>query len=297
MIFVISSLSFAGYDVGDFRTYRFIDRRRVKMMEDSVFLVDVWDGSGTRCSFSVDRAKYISKIYDSSSTVIDTNFVYFDGTFLVDVFRASFATIPIKHLKFPVVVGDWWQAIDTCYYPLLTYHPYTNIDGDSIIDSIFVDTSTARVLRVSGDTIDIFIGGINVKLKMTESTIIGIDTSSGDTTKYAHYEFIYEFNLKLRYIANFGYISFRIDTLIEKITWAIIHTAPYDSVQVPPMINSVETDYYIKEIPSTYISERRHLNLGEDVEIYDVSGRKVQRMKRGIYFIREGGKIRKVIKR
>lgn len=297
MIFVISSLSFAGYDVGDFRTYRFIDRSRVKTMKDSVFLVDVWDGSGTRCSFSVDRAKYISKIYDSSSIIIDTNFVYFDGNFLVDVFRASFATIPIKHLRFPVIVGDWWQAIDTCYYPLLTYYPYTNIDGDGIIDSIFVDTSTARVSRVSGDTIDIFIGGINVKLKMTESRIISIDTSSGDTTKFAHYELIYEFNIKLKYVANFGYISFRIDTLIEKITWAIIHTTPYDSIQIPPMINSMERDYYIKEIPSTYIYENKHFNLGRGVEIYDVSGRTIQRMKRGIYFIREGSKVRKMIKR
>ncbi len=49
--------------------------------------------------------------------------------------------------------------------------------------------------------------------------------------------------------------------------------------------------------PLVSVKENQAVENMRNVEIYDVSGRRVQRMKRGIYFIKEGGKVRKVIKR
>ena len=292
---LLSSLSFAGYDLGNFRYYNLrVSSGDSYIVKDSVFMVDTWDGSGTRCSFLVDRAKYFTR----NETVygIDTNFVYFDGQYLVDILWG----IPIKHLKFPIIAGDWWQAIDTCFYPLNTYYPFEDIDLDGIVDSMFVDTAIARVLRVSGDTVEILVGEIFKKVKTTRPRIISIDTSTNDTVKWAHMEHLEKFNLKLTYVAYLGYISLRVDTLYSADTWAVIHTSPYDSTQIPPVYLPMR-DYYIKEYLSTNAKEISSGFKSDDVKIYNISGRLIKpdflRTKKGVYFIKVKDRIKKVIVR
>ncbi len=291
MIILISSLSFAGYTLGAFRYYRLVLDGNTYNIKDSVFLVGVWDGSGTRCSFSVDMAKYVS-IY--SYTYSETTIVYFDGTYLVE----DFEDLSIKHLKFPLIVGNTWQAMDTCFYPLNEFYPYKYVDSDSIIDSIYVRPANAELVRISGDTVEIHISGIYRKIKWTSRNIVSIDTSTNDTLFEANYTLHDSFNLRITYIANFGYISFRVDTLYRGLSYDLIHTSPYDSTHIPPIMMPVP-DHYIKTLSGVNISESvRDKKEEEMVEIYDVGGRLVyppdeRKLKRGIYFIRRNNKIEK----
>ncbi len=49
--------------------------------------------------------------------------------------------------------------------------------------------------------------------------------------------------------------------------------------------------------PSIIVSESLSHIEGENVEIYDVSGRRVEKMYKGVYFVKEGKRFRKVVKR
>lgn len=306
MIFLVSSLSFVGDTLGAFRYYYNTEIGSTHQTKDSVFSVDIWDGSGTRCSFSVDRAIYRTHHYDIVPYE-DTSFVYFDGTFLVDILNTDLVGIPlpIKHLKFPLISGDRWQAIDTCLYPLRTYYPYAHLDTDSIIDSIYVDTAGARIY-VYGDTSVVQINDITIRIKTTERRVMHIDTVSGDTLIYTHFTIHRKFNMRVKYVAYMGYISLHIDTLYEAISYDIIHTTPYDSTHIPPVFTG-RTDYYIRTyIPSSlYENERVDSPYPEIIRIYDITGRKIfedriigtekVKLKNGVYFIMFGNRARKVI--
>ena len=303
MIILVSSLSFAGDTLGAFRYYNTTIDGYTYYTKDSVFLVDIWDGSGTRCSFSVDRAVYKTHIYSLST--IDTNFVYFDGSFLIDIFKYpvsySYVPLPLKHLRFPIISGDWWQAVDTCFFPLNQTYPYLDLDLDGVVDSIFVDTATSRVIRVAGDTVEISISEVFMKIRYTEQRIIDIDTATNDTLIYRNYTDHIKFDMRVVYVANLGYISYHIDTLWKAISYDIIHTTPYDSTHIPPVFYPY-SQYYIRELVPTSISEGGE-SMSEHTKIYDISGRLIYEgtignfkpRKKGIYFIKEGKVIRKII--
>ncbi len=322
MLYLITDLSFVGYTAGNWWFYDVWEENFVLHYEivDSVVGNDTWDGSGSRCSFSspVDRATFHMWTY--MSVYMDVTYAYYDGTYLVDLVESTrhspFLGVGIRTLKFPLTVGDTWQAIDTCIYALgqRIPHPNGSIDDDTIVDTLWYDTSYAYLESYTGDTIIVRFSPIKVYEKAT------FTIPYGDTAFLCcinNYRYIYGY---IKYVVGFGMYKLQMDSMVLYQSWGIVDTTstPWDTTFFPPTY-MLTTPYYavwtyvpvgISEKPirgrhSSFGINGRVLTVTDDTEVYSIDGRLVKRLRAGdsfrlrpgIYFIRFKGTIRKVVVR
>ena len=305
----VSDLGWGGYTVGAFRWYHVLEEGMSPYYTlDTVVDVSAWDGSGSRCSLSsADRATYIlyANSYDPQ---VDTAFAYYDGTYLVDLIDNGLISLPgltgIRVLKFPLTVGDSWQATDTCIYPLNTAVSMGyDEDWDGIDDSLYFSPSYATLSHLSGDTAEIFISPYVATFVYT-----GTSPDTGSTficcrNLSAH------FYLHLKYVNSVGMTYYSIDSLLFYETYAIVDTSttPWDTTYVPPTLTDRMYDYLSWTYTTTQVSERRASRTIDTYEIqrdrikalrsltlYSTDGRLVARLqkgqsvrlKRGLYFVK-----------
>jgi hypothetical protein len=161
--------------------------------------------------------------------------------------------------KFNPNINDSWQAWDTCFIMLNTKLPFLDIDGDSILDTIIFRPSIAKVESINP---------IFVKLHLHSKIILtGNYLDSINQTEVLTYS----------YIANFGLIRMFQDSLYQtyyknSFTW---------TNKIPILSGKILSSISISEK-----IENKKLIKGT----YDITGRKVNNTRRGIYII-DGKKV------
>ena len=321
MVLLLADLGWGGYTPGATRWYLIHEEDLDPYYAfDTVVGLSTWDGTGSRCSFStpVERADYIIHTY-SYDPEVDTGFAYYDGTYLVDLAGTHLFSFPgvtgIRMLKFPLTVGETWQAIDTCIYPLdrrvsIGYDE----DMDGVEDSMYFSPSYATLAYYSGDTAEVFISPYIMTFAYTDT-----DPYMGDTL-ICCVETIIHFYLHIRYIDSIGLAYYSIDSLIGYQTYALIDTSttPWDTTYVPPSRIANYYDYMTWTYTTTSVSETRprmtftpyrlngrRLTALEDLTLYSYDGRLVGEVRKGstvslkpgLYFVRSRGRTGKVVVR
>ncbi len=324
VMLIYANLGFGGYTAGAARYYGVYylgySSSYDFFLRDTVLSVYSWDGSGSRCSFSslVDRADFIiyEILYDTTTPVYDTGFAYYDGTYLVDFgnifIHPPFLEAPVRVLKFPLIVGESWQAVDTCKAALRQTFPSPAGDGDydGIVDSIYYDTSYATLTYHSGDTVEVLLSPLIVALRMTSVS------PYDDTTLACCENDIFKMYIRLRYVNGIGLTYLNIDSLMVYVSYALIDTAetPWDTTYMPPTLYQTYYNYEVWEYITTGVSERethsvafvlkdKEIEAKEDISIYRYDGRIVKRLKagqkvrlrKGIYFVKTRRGTEKII--
>ena len=286
MMWIFSSLSFAGYTPGRVKIYD-LGGFAYGYDVDSVAVVDTWDGSGSRCTFitPVDRAIIYSMNYHISPG--DTVIAYFDGTYLIEnfgrnIFSIYLNYIGIRALKFPPTVGDTWMAIDTCSAPLMQWYSYDDFDGDGNYDSIYIYPSTMRTVYINGDTIITYSDSIYRRVRFPKNDTIMIDTSitPPDTLILLHIDYLMSDYVKFVYVAGTGYIWYSIDSMGYTTYEYIYHTrtSSIDTVVYP---RDVTYNIYSRSLRTTSVYETSHYR-----NHILVHGRKVKLKLKGTYTIK-----------
>ncbi len=319
MVLLLGSLSFVGYDAGKGWLYDYVveDSIHYLYLYDTLLSVGAWDGSGSRCTFSpsVDRALMVFSDYPMSY-LPDSAFAYYDGTYLVDLVGVAtyspFYGAGIRTLKFPITVGDTWQAIDTCIYALgqKVPHPQGSIDEDTLVDTLWYDTSYASLESYTGDTITVAFAPINMVEKLTALQVWD------DTTYLCCRTYYHQLYGKVIYIAGMGMYGLRIDSAVVDIAYGLINTNTWDTTFVPrtylqTVYSPLRWDYV-----STDVAERpskegypavdvygRTLKVRRDALVYAADGRLLFRLgpgasvslQPGVYFVKTPAGVRKVV--
>jgi len=249
---------------------------------DSVFLVGLTPDTLGRCVFvgGLPGANYqVDMTTDSSGRDVDTGFIYFRQGY--DNLYGDGGLMVMKYMP---SVGNTWEAWDTCLIPLFQKFPIGDIDGDMIIDSVWVKPSSATVHTISSDTIRVRISPLKYTVWVSSLDIFyGVDSIE----LWDYYRFVY--------VANFGKIEEHLDS--ERIRYFMFGF---------PVLDTTYRNVYHKVIPSAATSEYPRIVSGDkSVEIYTVSGRLIGRNmpinRKGTYFIvintERGRLVRKVIVR
>ncbi len=321
MVLLLADLGWGGYVPGATRWYLIHEEDLDPYYAfDTVVGLSTWDGTGSRCSFStpVERADYIIHTY-SYDPEVDTGFAYYDGTYLVDLANEWLFDVPgltgIRTLKFPLTVGDSWQATDTCIYPLNTRIPTgSDEDWDGIVDSVYFSPSYATLAYYSGDTAEVFVSPYILTIAYT-----GTSPDTGSTFICCT-ELSGHLYLRIRYVRSLGLVRYSIDTLIFYQTYAIVDTSttPWDTTYVPPSRIDTYYDYMTWTYTTTSVSEARpritftpyrlngrRLTALEDLALYSYDGRLVGEVRKGntvslrpgLYFVRSRGRTGKIVVR
>jgi len=316
MLWILGDLSFVGYTAGNRWLYDYLleDTAHYTYIYDTLTRVDSWDGSGSRCTFSTptERANFVLSRYPDF-TVSDTSFAYYDGTYLVDFAKAEihpFQGVGIRTLKFPLTVGETWQAIDTCIYAIgeRIPHPNGSIDTDTLTDTLWYDTSYASLVSYVGDTMVVaFL--LNMNVKLTDFTFID------DTTYMCCRTYYHSYSGRVEYVAGFGMKRFRIDSAVVDISYGLINTNTWDTTFVPrTFLDSMYVGLVWENVPISVL-ERPSTKSGSVVvnsgrvkvntpaSVYGADGRLVARLqkgqsvrlKRGLYFVKTAKGTAKVL--
>ncbi|NPA79512.1 MAG: hypothetical protein GXO29_00470 [Thermotogae bacterium] len=317
MLVLVADLSFVGYTAGNRWLYDvwYYSFSLYYQVFDTLVSTYPWDGSGSRCSFYIPAEKADFLFYDISKGYVKTH-AYYDGYYLVDFIGAfrhfPFKGVGIRTLKFPLTVGEEWQAIDTCIYALgqKIPHPDGSIDTDTITDTLWYDTSYASLTRYVGDTLVVSLSPIRMNTKMTFTMPLD------DTTLMCCVTAFSRFYGSVKYVEGLGLYELRIDSVVSYKSWGAINTITWDTTFYPPTYAANEPQFEVWQYVPTAVVERppatddpsitltgRVLKSREDVEIYRVNGVLVARLKAGesltlktgVYLIRYEGGIQKVV--
>ncbi len=300
MLIFVSSLSFAGYNPGYFRWYSIADKGYTYISKDTV----ISNYMTTICSRLVDAASYISE--DTALYTWDSLNAYYDGEFLTEALNLSVLSpyrypIYLRLLRFPLVISYTWQVVDTCIQPANRMFPVGDLDLDGIDDSLRVDSAYIRIAFVSSDSIKVETDTLKIVFRQTKPIILYADSS--DTIMYKNIKNTYKFVLRAKYIPYVGYEYMRADTAEYIYEYDYIRTSTSDSAHISS--SAMLPEFFIKNLVAVRITESYIMaGSGTIYELYDVSGRVIQRgtvdptnLRKGIYFIKERNRIRKIIVR
>jgi hypothetical protein len=132
------SLGWLGYTSGAHWTYNLSGSLYGNgTTNDSVIGFSTVDSIGTCYKPSTDVAFWVSIGTSDSGAINDTGFTYFDGTL--------YSERGIMVAKYNATTSDSWEAWDTCFTPLSVRFPVGDIDGDTVVDSAWVESATMRV--------------------------------------------------------------------------------------------------------------------------------------------------------
>ncbi len=320
MVLLLADLGWGGFTAGATRWY-FADRDGSSFYaQETVLTVGPWDGTGSRCSFStsVDRADFY--IYSFSyDPYTDTGYAYYDGTYLVDFVNAYrsfyFSESGMRVLKFPLIVGDTWQTVDTCKYALGVKRSIGYDENwDGLEDSLYYDTSYAVLVHYSGDTAEVHIYPFKVIFYYT-----GMWPDTGGYMGCCE-EHIAHHYIRLRYVNGTGMVLFSTDSLVGYLVYSLVDTTttPWDTIPLPPLRYWFFTNFNVWTYTTTSVSEirpritftpyrlnGRRLTALEDLTLYSYDGRLVGEVRKGstvslkpgLYFVRSRGRTGKVVVR
>lgn len=300
MLIFVSSLSFAGYNPGYFKWYFTTDKGYTYISKDTV----ISNYTITICSRLVDAASYISE--DTTLYTWDILNAYYDGEFLTDALNLSVLSpyrypIYLRLLRFPLVLLYTWQVVDTCIQPANRMFPVGDLDSDGIDDSLRVDSTHIRITFLSSDSVKVETDTLKILFRQTRPIILYADSS--DTIMYKNIKNTYKFVLKAKYIPYVGYEYMRADTAEYIYEYDYIRTSTSDSAHIS--FSAMLPEFFIKNLVDLSTAEGHIIKEhGTIYELYDVSGRVIQRgtvnltnLRRGIYFIKGGSRIKKIIVR
>ena len=242
---------------------------------DSVFIVGfIGPTDFPYCTFvsSLPGANYQRFMNtDSTGPQIDTGFIYFRQGY-----DNLYGEDGLMVMKYNPSLGNNWEAVDTCLIRLNTRYPIGDIDGDAIVDSFWVRSSTARVENISGPSYFITISPLRYAVWSSLLSSYNIDS----IVVWDYYRF--KFN------ATFGKVEEHIDS--ERVKYYMFGF---------PVLDTAFRNLYHK-VATTSISEASKDITSGEVRVYTADGRYVGKFvpnRRGIYFVLSGNKKRKVIVR
>ncbi|MEO0148486.1 MAG: T9SS type A sorting domain-containing protein [candidate division WOR-3 bacterium] len=205
-------------------------------------------------------------------------------------------------MRFPLVMSYTWQVVDTCIQPAGRMVPIMDLDADGISDSLFVDSSNIGITFVSTDSVKIETDTITVIFKLTRPMILYADSS--DTIMHKNFKHTFKFILRGKYLPYIGYEYLRSDTAEYIYEYDYIRTSTSDSLHASA--NITLSPFYIRELIFTKVAEKPIKETkGQVYELYDVNGRLIcrgkgalyntQKLPKGVYFVRVGKRVKKVI--
>ncbi len=241
---------------------------------DSVFLVGIiGPTSFPYCTFSspLPGANYQRFMNtDSTGPRIDTGFIYFRQGY-----DNLYGENGLIVMKYNPSLGDNWQAWDTCLIRLNTRYPIGDIDGDGIVDTFWVRSSTARVASISGPSYFITISPLRYVVWSSLLSSYNIDS----IVVWDYYRF--KFN------ETFGKVEEHLDS--SRIRYYMFGF---------PVVDTAFRNLYHK-VATTSISEASKEITSGEVRVYTADGRYVGKFvpnRKGIYFV-VSDRTRKVIVR
>lgn len=241
---------------------------------DSVFLVGtVGPTDFPYCTFSssLPGANYQRFMNtDSTGPQTDTGFIYFRQGY-DDLYGEDGLMV----MKYNPSLGNNWEAVDTCLIRLNTKYPIGDIDGDAIVDSFWVKSSTARVASISGPSYFITISPLKYAAWSSLLSSYNIDS----IVIWDYYRF--KFN------ETFGKVEEHLDS--ERIRYYMFGS---------PILDTALRNIYHK-VATTSISEASKEVISGEVRVYTADGRYVGKFvpnRKGIYFV-VSNRTRKVIVR
>jgi len=241
---------------------------------DSVFLVGVIGPTDfPYCTFasSLPGANYQRFMNtDSTGPQTDTGFIYFRQGY-DDLYGEDGLMV----MKYNPSLGDNWEAVDTCLIRLNTRYPIGDIDGDAIVDSLWVKSSTARVASISGPSYFITISPLRYAVWSSLLSSYNIDS----IVVWDYYRFVFN--------ATFGKVEEHLDS--SRIRYYMFGS---------PVLDTTYRNLYHK-VATTSISEASKEVISGEVRVYTADGRYVGKFvpnRKGIYFV-VSNRTRKVIVR
>jgi hypothetical protein len=242
---------------------------------DSVFIVGtIGPTDFPYCTFSssLPGANYQRFMNtDSTGPQTDTGFIYFRQGY-----DNLYGEDGLMVMKYNPSLGDNWQAVDTCLIRLNTRYPIGDIDGDFIVDSFWVKSSTARVASISGPSYFITISPLRFAVwSSLLSSFYNID--SIDVWDYYRFKFN----------ATFGKVEEHLDS--ERVRYYMFGF---------PVVDTAFRNLYHK-VATTSIGEASKEITSGEVRVYTADGRYVGNFvpnRKGVYFV-VSNRTRKVIVR
>ncbi len=319
-------MAMSGYVAGDMRRYA-LGGSHSGYEIDSIISVDNTTMIG--CILPLGSQIVTIKSWNPDSFRVDTFYAYYNTFYLVEFFKKPYfgikARVPgmsvaIRSLKFPIMEGDRWPAYDWCGVRTGNYYDVGDLDGNGRTDSIVFIPSEMRYTYVSPDTDTVITAGVinYVFLYSFWDTV----RSLGDTILWILYKraFYYHDYIHFIYVKNVGYVEYEVDSSIT--TYYTYLYSVNDSFVAPLIsLDSVDTSY------SLYSRTRRPLNATErkgifltvkgrrvlircsicPYSVYDAGGRRVASgtakgettipLRTGVYFVRLGDEIKRVVVR
>jgi hypothetical protein len=207
---------------------------------------------------------------DSTGPRIDTGFIYFRQGY-----DNLYGQDGIIVMKYNPSLGDNWQAWDTCLIRLNTRYPIGDIDGDGIVDTFWVKSSTARVASISGPSYFITISPLRYAVWSSLLSSYNIDS----IVVWDYYRFVFN--------ETFGKVEEHLDsTRLKYYMFGF------------PVVDTAFRNLYHK-VATTSISEASKEITSGEVRVYTADGRYVGKFvpnRKGIYFV-VSNRTRKVIVR
>lgn len=246
---------------------------------DSVFLVGTTPDTLGTCVFvgGLPGANYqVDRTTDSTSgTGVDTGFIYFRQGY--DNLYGDGGAMVMKYMP---SLGNSWEAWDTCFISLNTKLPIGDIDGDTVVDSLWVRSSNTRVSGVSADTFTTVISPLKYVVWISSLyTRYGVDS----IVIWDYYRY--------KFVANFGKIEEHLDS--ERIRYYIGAFL---------VLDTTFRNLYHKFINTTSTKEYTQPVITNSTYVYTASGRfagKAIPNRKGVYFVvmstDKGKLIRKVV--
>lgn len=239
---------------------------------DSIILVGVTPDTLGTCVFigGLPGADYqVFMNTDSTGPTYDTGFIYFRQGY--DNLYGFDGIMPMKYTP---SLGDFWEAWDTCLIPLNTRLPIGDVDGDMIVDSLWVSSSRSVVYSISSSNISVKISPL--KYAAWASSLYS-SYNIDSIVIWDYYRFVFT--------ENFGKIEEHLDS--ERLRYYMFGYT---------IIDTTLGDLYHKVLSSFSVSEVKYENGGSYRYIYDITGRAYRALpnRKGVYFL-VGDKTRKKV--
>ena len=244
---------------------------------DSVFIVGTIGPTDLPyCTFagSLPAANYqVFMNTDSTGPQTDTGFIY-----LRQGYDDLYGDGGLMVMKYNPSVGTNWEAVDTCLIQLNTRYPIGDIDGDAVVDSFWVLSSTASVVSIVADTYLVTISPLRYAVW---SSFLSSGYYVDSIVVWDYYRF--------KFVANFGKVEEHLDS--ERIKYFMFGS---------PVIDTTFRDIYHKVLSPSFVNEVFKGIVSGENKVYSVDGRYVGKFvpnREGIYFVVSNGRTRKIVVR
>ncbi len=331
MIFLLLSLDpteIVGYRMGQVRIYN-LGGEYGGQERDSVITTFA---TGFDCV--LPAGSWVVKVLtvNPDSLVPDTVYAYYNTFYWVEFYGKRFLgllahswnlNVPVRALRFPMLLNDRWPAYDWCGPTVGETLDVGYYDSDYLPDSAVLLPSYMSYTYISPDTV-ITSGRLSYSILLSRWDTLRYDsaTSFQILRQIIH---TYDDFVHFTYVRGVGYVEYAVDsshhTVHHKIHWRDGPLEGYTLLFVGADTSS--SPRYVRRLEGLSVAERGteptayytlkdgHLRLrcpeGCDFSLYDAAGRRVLRgylrgertldLKRGVLFLRLDGRTHRLIVR